>query len=270
MPSRHIPLHEIVVLKDAVERLHAANDVGWGAYYSLATRQAGLSRWQRGGLSSLVQVPAIIADLDEAPDIALPRVQAFSIQPSLIVSSGHGLHVYWLLYQPASDVQAVNAIHRGITLAIQGDYLTAVTALRLPGTLNTKRNLIASCEVLHGDWSRRYSLEDFTPYQLEVPCQPRKESTQSPSHQAQKNRTTLDPRRIQCVANVLLSRGYKWRDTWLNGTCPYAHRHKHTDTSPSFGFNTATGYGYCFVCGSMLLKDLCLELNVHSSLTVAK
>lgn len=239
--------------------------MGWGAYYSLATRQSGLSRWQRGGLSSLVQVPAVIADIDESPAITLPRIADFPISPSLVVSSGHGVHVYWLLTEPTTDVQAVNAIHRGIARQLKGDYLTAATALRLPGTMNTKRGQCVPCEVLLSDWSRRYSLADFDSYQFGNSRSSRKEVKPLPSRKAEKEKPPLDPRLIQHVADALISRGYKWRDTWLNGPCPYAYRHKHTDGSPSFGFNTATGYGYCFVCGSMLLKELCEWLNITLS-----
>jgi len=262
VPSRHIPLGDTAQLHGSLKRLHVANDIGWGAYYSLATRQSGLGRWQRGGLSSLIEVPAIIADIDEAPEVALPRVQAFAIPPSLVVNSGHGLHLYWLLDQPTTDIQAVNAIHRGIAEVLQGDYLTAATAFRLLGSLNTKHGQIVPCEVLHSNWLRRYTLEEFSVYRLAAQALSRKEVSQSKSSTKWNKPVTLNPRMMQHVADILISRGYKWRDTWLNGTCPYAYRHKHADSNPSFGFNTATGYGYCFVCGSMLLKDVCAVLHI--------
>jgi len=163
-------------------------------------------------------------------------------------------------------MQAVNAIHCGLAQTLKGDYLTAATALRLPGSFNTKRDPPAPCEVLESDWSRRYTLTDFAPYQ----------QTHS-THKATRQRTTLsqsknippvtlNPHVIQAVADVLLSQGFKWRATWLNGSCPHAHLHKHADRRPSFGFNTATGYGYCFVCGTILLKQMCdyLHTGIYS------
>lgn len=247
----------------ALERLRTTNAMGWGAFYGLATRRAGLTRWQRGDIKSLIEVPAIIADIDEPLEVALQRVHAFSITPSCIVSSGHGAHLYWLLGQPTTDMQTVNAIHRGLARVLKGDYLTAATALRLPGSTNTKYARVVPCEVIQSDWSCRYELKDFAIYRwLPETRKNRKDGTRECSHQ---DTTLCDRRLIQVVANRLIGQGFKWRDTWLNGPCPNVHQHKHADLRPSFGFNTATGYGYCFVCGSMLLKNLCRVFNIGES-----
>lgn len=262
VPSRHIPLSNAVALADALERLHAANKLGWGAYFGLATRQTGLTRWQRGDMNTLVEIPALVADIDEPLSIVLPRVKAFPIPPSGIVSSGYGCHLYWLLTQPTTDKHPVNAIHRGLAEVLHGDYLTAATALRLPGSLNTKHGATASCEIVECDWSRRYMLADFINYRKEKSQQKTSQSIVCNSQGTQS--ATLNPLMIQEVAEVLLSRGFTWRGTWLNGTCPYAPYHNHNDQHRSFGFNTATGYGYCFVCGSMLLKELLTEYKLVS------
>ena len=263
VPSRHIRLSDTATLYDALERLHAANAMGWGAYYGLATRRSGLTRWQRGPMNALVEIPALIADIDEPLTVVLPRIHSFPIQPSCMVSSGHGVHAYWLLNEPTTDMQAVNAIHRGLAQALKGDYLTAATALRLPGSLNTKYGTTISCETVETDWSRRYTLADFAAFQ-QTQCNPKTSYQHGHSMLQSESSTpiTLNPRLIQAVTDVLLSQGFKWRETWLNGPCPYAHLHKHTDARPSFGFNTSTGYGYCFVCGSMLLKNICADLHI--------
>lgn len=217
-----------------MERLHAANGMDWGAYFGLATRRSGLTRWQRGDMNALVEVPALIADIDEPPNVALPRVQAFSIQPSCIVSSGHGLHAYWLLAEPTTDMQAVNAIHRGLASALKGDYLTAATALRLSGSMNTKHTMTVPCEVLQSNWSRYYKFADFEHFRK---AREHPKSQQSSHTTRQRNgRATLNPHLIQQVADELLARGYKWREAWLNGPCPHACHHKHADARPSFGY----------------------------------
>jgi len=237
--------------------------MGWGAYYGLATRRSGLTRWQRGDMKTLIEIPALIADIDEPPSVVLPRVRAFPIPPSCIVGSGYGVHLLWLLSEPTTDMQTVNAIHHGLAQTLKGDYLTAVTALRLPSSLNTKYGTTASCEVLESEWSRRYTLTDFALYQQTHSVQKANRQRSATLSQSRNSPpVTLDPSLIQAVADVLLSQGFKWRATWLNGPCPHAHLHKHADRRPSFGFNTATGYGYCFVCGSMLLKTLCANLGI--------
>ena len=223
--------------------------MGWGAYYGLATRRPGLSRWQRGDMKTLIEIPAIIADIDEALDSAMPRIRDFPVSPSCVIRSGHGVHLIWLLSEPTCDFHAVNAIHHGIAKALKGDYLTAATALRLPGSLNTKNGGTAPCEVFESDWSHRYDLTDFAIYpKLPELHKNRKEEARSRSG----SRVACpDPHTIQKLADILIRQGFKWRSTWLNGPCPNAYQHKHADHHPSFGFNTATGYGYCFVCGTM-------------------
>ena len=221
--------------------------MGWGAYYGLATRRMGLTRWQRGDMNALVEIPAIIADIDEPPDSVLPQIQAFPLLPSCIVASGHGVHLYWALSGPTRDFQSVNAIHRGLATALKGDYLTAATALRLPGSRNTKHNGSANCEILTSDWSIRYSLNDFA---VHCHSSEMKKSRKEGRYSRSDRRTSShDPRYIQDVTDALLRQGFKRRGTWLNGPCPNGKRHKHADQRPSFGFNTATGWGYCFVCG---------------------
>src|SRR5437762_11424889 len=55
--SRHIRTDNEPGLIDALERLAAANQAGWGAYVSVATRQADLGRWRRGGNDDLAYLP---------------------------------------------------------------------------------------------------------------------------------------------------------------------------------------------------------------------
>ena len=227
----------------------------WGAYYGLATRRPGLTRWQRGDMNALVEIPTIIADIDEPPEIVLPRIKAFPIPPSCIISSGHGVHLYWILDRPTIDMQVVNAIHRSIAKTLKGDYLTAATALRLPGSLNTKHNGSANCEVLTSDWSIRYSLCDFADC-----CHPSEKKNSRKERRyfrCDRQAVNRDSQYIQDVTDNLIRQGFKWRGTWLNGSCPNKERHKHADRRASFGFNTATGWGYCFVCGVMQPKLVC-------------
>jgi hypothetical protein len=265
VPSRHIPLGDAAALHDALERLHAANAMGWGAYYGLATRRPGLTRWQRGDMNALVEIPAIIADIDEPPAVVLPRIRAFPIPPSCIIRSGHGIHLLWLLRDPTTNKQQVNAIHRGLAQALKGDYLTTATAIRLPGSQNTKYSTTAPCEVQEIDWSRRYQLADFAEYQYSLQRSTTSQNTRKTSLRYENNApTTLNPHLIQEVTTVLLSQGFKWRETWLNGPCPHANQHKHADRHPSFGFNTVTGNSFCFVCGSMVLNELRKALYLTS------
>lgn len=67
---------------------------------------------------------------------------------------------------------------------------------------------------------------------------------------------------INAIAVALSARGFKRRGEWLHGSCIYPERHKRGDRNPSFGFNTQSGYCYCYVCGTMLAKDICERLGI--------
>ncbi len=233
--------------------------MGWGAYFGLATRRSGLTRWQRGDLKTLVEVPALIADIDEPPCVALPRVRAFPIPPSCIVSSGHGIHVYWLLNEPTTDMQAVNAIHRGLAHTLKGDYLTAATALRLPGSLNSKpdRNN-ALCQIDTWEPERHYSIAEFTPFM-------------TPKTQRTNNQPSLQER-FHCrscadlvseIETILIREfgGYMKPNGWLAAHCPCGHTRDRA--GQHFGFHPGFGIGMCFGRhGRLNLETICDQLHL--------
>jgi hypothetical protein len=72
----------------------------------------------------------------------------------------------------------------------------------------------------------------------------------------------LNRRVIKEISRVLSGQGFKLHGEWLHGRCLYPERHKHGDRNPSFGFNTASGYGHCYLCGTMLAKEVCARLNI--------
>jgi hypothetical protein len=68
---------------------------------------------------------------------------------------------------------------------------------------------------------------------------------------------------LAALADHFLARGFKLNGTWLNGSCVYPEHHKHGDAHPSMGYNIATGYGHCWVCGTLLTKDLCQAVGIE-------
>lgn len=87
--------------------------------------------------------------------------------PSLVVSSGYGLHVYWLLKQ-AYSLDAWQRTARRLKQATTVDGFKtdpsrtsdAASILRLPGTINRKNGAQAPCEILL-DTDTRYTLHDI-------------------------------------------------------------------------------------------------------------
>ncbi len=258
-PSRHIPLENAAAMQDALERLDAANALGWGAYFAVGLRRSGLTRWQRGRSADVVALPALYADVDDHSPEALTRLEHICPRPSCIVGSGGGYHAYWWLDEPTTDLEMARRILRVLAAALGGDSMSVAQSLRLVGSVNTKpgRNH-APCHLLELT-EQRYVLSDF------MPLFPRLLS----SHHATSSRpvqvTSLgipNADLIALIVDVLTHRGCKWRGDWLNGTCPFPERHKHGDHHPSFGFNVQSGYGYCHVCGTMLLKDLSAAFGI--------
>jgi len=255
-PSRHIPLHDKVALRDALTQLDRANALSWGAYFGVGLRCPGLTRWKRGGVADVLALPALFVDVDDASTEALARLQCAQPAPSCIVSSGGGYHAYWWLHEPTTDLQFARRLLRGLASALDGDSLSVAQSLRVPSSYNTKPTRDnARCEVLELH-ERRYILPDFDAY------------TPRPSARSQPQRTNNTTRYIPnaalmtSVTDELNRRGGKLRGNWINGVCPFPERHKHGDQHPSFGFNTRTGYGFCHVCGTLLLKDLCPALGI--------
>jgi len=75
-PSRHISVQNEKGLSLALNDLLKANEQGWGAFLSVATRRANLGRWRRGGSTDLLELPAVFVDLDVPVAEAMRRLRA--------------------------------------------------------------------------------------------------------------------------------------------------------------------------------------------------
>lgn len=251
-PSRHIPLDQPDALQDALQRLHAANEMGWGAFVAIGLRRRGLKRYRRGGADDLLALPALFVDVDDSSSTALKRLQDMRPAPTWITFTGGGYHAYWLLDEPLTDTSLARKLLRSLAKATYGDFLSPANSLRLPHTHNTKpHRKDALCRVIHQQDST-VSLEDFV-YLL-----PERRSNRQHVRQSKQSSTyPLNPDALQMVTEIFIRLSYKQSGDWLSGACIYPENHLHDDAHPSFGFNTRTGYGNCYVCGSILLKDIC-------------
>jgi hypothetical protein len=75
--------------------------------------------------------------------------------------------------------------------------------------------------------------------------------------------SSINPALVEALADYFRQQGYRQNREWLNGPCIYPERHAHHDRKPSFGFSTRTGYGYCWVCGSILAKDIAQQIGIN-------
>jgi len=146
--------------------------LGWGLYFGLATRD---SLNLGGKRENLRELPCLWAEIDihkfgMSVEQAVAILLSCPLPPSLIVSSGRGLHVYWLLSPPLSVTAApfgedaekirVELVTRSFVRIFHGDQnaVDVTRVLRLPGTHNTKEGTLLPCRVLEASWVR-YELE---------------------------------------------------------------------------------------------------------------
>ena len=116
-------------------------------YFGVGTRDG------RGGRKeNVVEIPAVWCDVDykdTPPERLAENLKKFPSNPSITVESGGGLHLYWILSEPAnqSDLEAVVQVNRQIAAALGGDAAAtdAARILRVPGTLNVKYQPPAAC-----------------------------------------------------------------------------------------------------------------------------
>jgi putative DNA primase/helicase len=170
-PDEHVDLRAIHPMKgvktlkavagdEAIDRFIHTHCQQMNVYMGVATR--GINNFVPASLH------ALFADFDfkdSSEASARERVVAFAVPPSIVIQSGGGLHVYWLLDVPlavVTDEERARAkrLLRRLARALDADAQSAEPAhiLRVPGTLNHKytpsRRVVL--EVLREDL--RYSL----------------------------------------------------------------------------------------------------------------
>ena len=157
-------------------------DAGKEVFFGVCPRERMIS-----GGEHIKYLVALWADLDIGAEThstrycfkdaeqAAAAIRAFPREPSIIVNSGRGRHLYWLLESPQEivDPKHLDKVLSTICLRIGCRPLTAPdTELRLPGTLNNKiAHKPVRCNVEALKPSLRYSLEDFE--DLDRPVKPR-------------------------------------------------------------------------------------------------
>ncbi len=265
-PSRHIRLNDRVALLDALQRLSDTNQMGWGAYYAVGLRQPGLTRWKRGGVADVVALPAFYTDVDLPMDKALTKLRRASLPPSVIVHSGGGIHAYWLLDEPTTDLNTARLVLQGLAKTVNGDSLSPANSLRLPGTVNTKPERgSALCHLIEIS-DCHYSLSDFQLFTLPVTCSSTSEPDVSCVSQSTDNRKLNDM--VIHAITTLLYRDYAARgqrqSEWIAALCPCGHARDSPGTH--FFWNPTIGCGRCHGRhGTLRLIDLCSILGINAA-----
>lgn len=109
-------------------------------------------------------------------DALMDAVKRFPLVPSIMVQSGRGMHIYWLLRKVTelTDPDKIDALLGTIGRYFQCHAETGIHAtMRLPGTANPKYPA-ARCVVTHMDRQIVYTLADFDNLKLPDVAAPRK------------------------------------------------------------------------------------------------
>lgn len=155
---------------DCVKYIAGLNGKEFHLYFGVALRK----NTSGGGKNDVGCCTAVFADIDFKdiePEEARKLLSEFPFKPSIIVKSGNGLHVYWLLKEPvvAGDFPKLEAINRGMLKYMRAQIgpQDVSRILRLPGTLNIKKKYPNPKPVTTVTWfhpENRYILDDFEQY----------------------------------------------------------------------------------------------------------
>ncbi len=132
-----------------------------------------------GKKEDINQVNVLWCDIDDATI----DYKNFEYLPNIVVNSGHGLHLYWILNKPfiinsPQDIQYIESILQGLTKYCGGDNTYDISrVLRIPETYNNKNQEDRKkVIIIHFDESFKYDLSQFEKYREIV-----KESIEKPS-----------------------------------------------------------------------------------------
>jgi len=158
--NRFVPLVKINTIPFIINSHQNQN-----CYFGVATRRDG-----DGSKEGITEIPSLWCDIDvikgsPADDHFKQVCKDFPLEPSILVESGGGYHLYWLLKEPSSknDIPRIENLLKRISLHLGGDRVSAEAAriLRVPGTYNLKYTPKRKITIGHFHPEKQYILDDF-------------------------------------------------------------------------------------------------------------
>lgn len=233
----------------------------WKAFQERPAIPATLNRWESAGLFHNVGIACgaasgglVVLDLDQrAAYLAFAaRFPHLAATFTVTTGSGQGHHAYLFTETLPLPCRALDWPSGNVELRATGQQVVAPPSIH-PRT-GRFYTVARPLDVL-----RVPDLDDVVAWIAELQREPTPDAAQ-PIHPD--SGTAVNPDLVEAIAAHFRRAGYRQNGPWLNGPCIYPERHAHNDLKPSFGFNAETGYGNCFVCGSILAKDIALRLGI--------
>jgi len=162
LPSGKSTWHQAGKLAEAAESLVQDNQLGQHIYVGANPRRA------RGGTRSkdVACTRCLFVDFDKIGiDVARDRwCNAGLPTPTITIASGHGVHAYWRLSEPITDMALWSKLQKGLITLLDSDPAIHDPAriMRLPGFTNHKEP-VAACQIINDDSARRYTLKTLMP-----------------------------------------------------------------------------------------------------------
>lgn len=271
VPSRHISIKNLNQLNADYKQLEIANNRGWGAYMGIGYRKNELQRFQRGGKRDIIALPAIFADVDRPPHLVLPRLNSVP-KPSLVIASGGGVHLYWFLKTPTTDLVQAERILKGMAIWLEADKtMTSDQIMRIPGSRNTKPNKNgAMCSVLM-ESREEYTLDDFLAYLVftsPIKAKPAKRQAMR-RHRPKSTSYTSSSQTLNVTLSqaVLAELEQRYGATsagngWYACYCPFGHKRDHRPGDHAY-YHPDKGLFNCFGRhGQHLIHSVARQINV--------
>jgi hypothetical protein len=160
LPSKTSTWHTAADLRHELARLIAENRKGQNIYVGANPRT------RRGGTTAEdVQLArCLFADFDDTTIVAEVRTRWESVglpEPTLVVLSGHGLHVWWRFLEPITDLALWSTLQKRIIKQLRSDKAIhdSPRIMRLPGFDNWKAHPHVPCRIISADAGRRYQFD---------------------------------------------------------------------------------------------------------------
>ena len=237
----------------------------WTQYQHSRASEAEITIWHHQGILQNIGVVCgavsgnlVVLDLDGAAGYPAFAASFPQLAETYTVATGGGVgkHVYFRVEKMPPSVKAMNTPIGNLELCGEGRQVVAPPSVH-PITGQPYR-VVQACDILQVpdlDDLVRW-IEAFKPREVQTAWKPPLR-VNFPTGEA-----AINPRVLDAIAHDLLRRDFKQHGDWLHGRCIHPERHKNGDRNPSFGFNVKSGYAHCYVCGTMLTKEMCQTLNI--------
>ena len=201
-----------IVSRNLADLLKFSENGGGDIFLGINTRKPGVINAQK---EEICEIACIATDVD-FKSVSKPAFErallSFPHKPTLIIDSGNGRHLYWILLLPIlvqgpKEIELGEGISKGIAKHFGGDSTHDVTRiLRVPGRANSKYIHKPICTIIAAD-GPRYSVEDLKRYWIK------------PESNGGKAKLGTIPDELPEKFQALLAKNRRVKDTW-NGERP--------------------------------------------------